>query len=95
MVRILDMAAVEPCRTFNLSRSFTILRSPRKVRLAAIHIRIPVNSRPNRVELVATVGVRGITNIAKILFSWSDFFQRIRRQNKIVNTVTLVRELRT
>ncbi|WP_163856257.1 exosporium protein C [Paenibacillus elgii] len=68
MVRILDKAAVEPRRTFNLSKSFTIPRSPRKVRLATIRIRIPVNSRPNRVELVATVGVRGITGIAQILF---------------------------
>ncbi|SCW86398.1 hypothetical protein SAMN04487970_10791 [Paenibacillus tianmuensis] len=68
MVRILDKAAVEPLQTFNLSRSFTIPRSPRKVRLATISIRIPVNARPNRVELVATVGVRGITGIAQILF---------------------------
>ncbi|GIP33760.1 exosporium protein C [Paenibacillus sp. J2TS4] len=69
MVRILDKAAVEPRRRFNLARSFTIRRSPGRSRLATIRIRIPVlNAQPNRVELVATVGVRGVTGIAQILF---------------------------
>ncbi|NRF94079.1 exosporium protein C [Paenibacillus frigoriresistens] len=69
MVRILDKQAVQPLRRFNLSRSFIIPRSPKRVSLASIRIRIPsVNAQPNRVELVATVGVRGITGIAQILF---------------------------
>ncbi|RAV09941.1 exosporium protein C [Paenibacillus contaminans] len=82
MVRILDKAAVEPLRRFNLARSFTIRFSPAKSRLATIRIRIPVlNAQPNRVELVATVGVRGVTGIAQILF-------RIFRDGKeIFNTV--------
>lgn len=68
MVRILDKAAVQPRSRFNLANSFIIRRSPARSRLATITIRIPVNAQPNRVELVATVGVRGITGIAQILF---------------------------
>jgi hypothetical protein len=67
-VRLLDKAAVQPRSRFNLATSFTIPRSPRRVTLATIRIRIPVLSQTNRVELVATVGVRGITGIAQILF---------------------------
>lgn len=82
MARVLDKAAVQPRRKFNLARAFTIRRSPGRSRLATIRIRIPaMNARPNRVELVATVGVRGITGIAQILF-------RIFRDGKeIFNTV--------
>ncbi|MDC0762861.1 exosporium protein C [Brevibacillus sp. AG] len=69
MARILDKAAVQPRRRFNLANSFTIRRSPGRSLLATIRIRIPSrHSQPNRVELVATVGVRGITGIAQILF---------------------------
>ncbi|MCM3698448.1 exosporium protein C [Paenibacillus macerans] len=68
MVRILDKAAVQPRSRFNLANSIIIRRSPGRSRLATITIRIPVNSQPNRVDLVATVGVRGITGIAQILF---------------------------
>lgn len=68
MVRILDKAAAQPLRRFNLANSFTIPRSPAMVRLATITIRIPVNAQPNRVELVATVGVQGVTGIAQIRF---------------------------
>ncbi|MGG4493786.1 exosporium protein C [Brevibacillus reuszeri] len=69
MARILDKAAVQPRSSFNLARSFTIRRSPGRSRLASIRIRIPaMNARPNRVELVASVGVRGITGIAQIRF---------------------------
>ncbi|NOU73994.1 exosporium protein C [Paenibacillus sp. LMG 31458] len=68
MVRILDKNAVQPLSRFNLSRSFMIPRSPKRVSLATIQLRIPANAQPNRVELVATIGVRGITGIAQILF---------------------------
>lgn len=68
VVRILDKAAVQPRRRFNLANSFIIRRSPARSRLATIIIRIPVNSQRNRVDLVATVGVRGVTGIAQILF---------------------------
>jgi hypothetical protein len=68
LVRVLDKAAVQPRSRFNLARSTIIPRSPQRLRLASITIRIPVNSQPNRVELVTTVGVRGVTGIAQILF---------------------------
>ncbi|MGD8188501.1 exosporium protein C [Brevibacillus ginsengisoli] len=69
MVRILDKAAVQPRRRFNLAKAVIIKRSPGRINLATIRIRIPVlNSQPNRVELVATVGVRGVTGIAQIRF---------------------------
>ncbi|NIK78006.1 hypothetical protein FHS15_003144 [Paenibacillus castaneae] len=68
MVRILDKAAVQPRRSFNLAKSFTIQRSPSRSGIAAIAIRIPVNSQPNRVDLVASVGVRGVTGIGQIRF---------------------------
>ncbi|MFD0715332.1 exosporium protein C [Paenibacillus sp. GCM10027626] len=69
MARILDKAAVSPRRTFNLAKSIIIRRSPGRSTLATIRIRIPVlNAQPNRVELVATVGVRGVTGIAQIRF---------------------------
>jgi len=52
-----------------MANSFTIRRSPARSVLAKIRIRIPsINAQPNRVELVATVGVRGVTGIAQILF---------------------------
>lgn len=68
MVRILDFNAVQPRNKFNLSRSFIIPQSPKRVSLAAIRIAIPAHSRSNRVKLVTTVGVRGVTGIAQILF---------------------------
>lgn len=68
MVRILDKAATQPLSTFNPARSFTIQRSPSKSGIAAIAIRIPVNSQPNRVDLVASVGVKGIRGIGQIRF---------------------------
>ncbi|ACT04837.1 hypothetical protein [Paenibacillus sp. JDR-2] len=81
MVRILDKAAVQPLRRFNLAKSFTIQSSPQKSGIATIAIRIPRNSQPNRVDLVASVGVRGVTGIGQILF-------RVFRGNKeIFNTL--------
>lgn len=68
MARILDKAAVQPLRRFNLAGAFMIQRSPSRSILARITLRIPANSQPNRVDLVATVGVRGVTGIAQILF---------------------------
>ncbi|TVX96720.1 exosporium protein C [Cohnella terricola] len=57
-----------PRRSFNLATSFVIRRSPARSQLATITLRIPTLSQPNRVDLVATVGVRGVTGIAQILF---------------------------
>ena len=81
MARILDKAAVQPRRRFSLVNSFMIRRSPSRTRIATIALRIPINSQPNRVDLVATVGVRGVTGIAQIRF-------RIFRDGReIFNTV--------
>ncbi|MGZ9582927.1 exosporium protein C [Paenibacillus marinisediminis] len=82
MVRILDYAAVQPLSRFNLSESFIIKQTPERSLLATIRIRIPSSdAQPNRVELVATVGVRGITGIAQILF------RIFRDEKEIFNTV--------
>ncbi|AUM64342.1 MULTISPECIES: hypothetical protein [Brevibacillus] len=69
MVRILDYNATQPLDRFDVAQSFTINSTPNRTDLANIKIRIPHSCAvPNRVELVATVGVRGITNISQILF---------------------------
>ncbi|GAB1157040.1 exosporium protein ExsC [Paenibacillus illinoisensis] len=80
MVRILDKAAVQSLSRFNPAKSFTIRRSPQKSGIASIAIRIPADSQPNRVDLVASVGVRGIKGIAQVRF-------RVFRDNtEIFNT---------
>ncbi|MCZ8511798.1 exosporium protein C [Paenibacillus filicis] len=69
MARILDYQAVEPLRRFNKAKSFIIPRSPKRARLASIQLRIPANaSLNNKVELIATVGVQGVTGIAQLVF---------------------------
>ncbi|WP_082053752.1 exosporium protein C [Gordoniibacillus kamchatkensis] len=84
MVRVLAKAAVEPRRRFNLSRATIIPHSPSRIRLATIRLTIPANSRPNRVELVATVGVRGVTGIAQIRFRiWRDGMQIFTAQQGV------------
>ncbi|WP_337034048.1 exosporium protein C [Paenibacillus illinoisensis] len=80
MVRILDKAAVQLRSRFNPAKSFTIRRSPQRSGIATIAIRIPADSQPNRVDLVASVGVRGIKGIAQVRF-------RVFRDNtEIFNT---------
>ena len=68
MVQIIDYQAAQPIRRFTPSRPTTIPRSPLRVSLATIRIRIPSGATINRVELIATVGVHGVTGIAQILF---------------------------
>ncbi|MED2126532.1 exosporium protein ExsC [Bacillus thuringiensis] len=49
--------------------TFAIPYSPNKVILANLKLRISSrDSRNNRVELIATVGVEGITEISQVLF---------------------------
>ncbi|HHX7189261.1 MULTISPECIES: exosporium protein ExsC [Bacillus] len=49
--------------------TFAIPSSPNKVILANLKLRISSrDSRNNRVELIATVGVEGITEISQVLF---------------------------
>ncbi|MEH7390707.1 exosporium protein C [Bacillus sp. JJ1503] len=69
MVQVLDYQATEPLSSFNPENAITIPQAPFKLLLASIQLNIPANaSRNNKVELVATVGVEGITNIAQIVF---------------------------
>jgi len=69
LASVLDKATAQPLSRFNLANSFTIRRSLARSVLATIRLTIPtVNAQPNRVELVATVGVRGVTGIAQIRF---------------------------
>ncbi|MGE7917222.1 exosporium protein C [Lysinibacillus xylanilyticus] len=69
MVQVLDYQATEPLSSFNPGNAFTIPQSPFRVVLASIQINIPATAtRNNRVELISTVGVEGITNISQIVF---------------------------
>ncbi|ERI09568.1 hypothetical protein [Aneurinibacillus aneurinilyticus] len=68
MKRILDYKATEPRRSFNVAQPTMIPLAPGRVRLASVRIMIPRNSSRNTVELVATVGVRGITGISQVRF---------------------------
>ncbi|MBW5447710.1 exosporium protein C [Cohnella sp. CFH 77786] len=68
MARLLNKSAVEPRRAFDLTTAYTIRRSPNTSLVASLVLTIPANAQPNRVELVATVGVRGVTGIAQVLF---------------------------
>jgi hypothetical protein len=56
-----------------------IPRSPGRALLATLNVSLP--RRANRVELIATVGVRGITGIAQVLF------RIFRDGDEIFNTV--------
>ncbi|CAH2715946.1 hypothetical protein BACCIP111895_03130 [Neobacillus rhizosphaerae] len=69
MVRIIDYQATEPVRKVNQIRPRNIPHSPKKVVLATIRITIPRNNaNNNHVELIATVGVRGVTGTSQLLF---------------------------
>ena len=83
MVQILDYQATEPLSSFNPDTAFPIPQAPFRVLLASIQINIPgTASRNNNVELLASIGVTGVTNISQIVF-------RIFRNGKeIYNTQT-------
>ncbi|MFJ8087948.1 exosporium protein C [Lysinibacillus sp. NPDC095746] len=69
MVQILDYQATEPLSTFNPETAFPIPQAPFKILLASIQINIPgTASRNNNVELLASIGVAGVTNISQIVF---------------------------
>ncbi len=81
--KVLDYKATEPRRKFNLATATTIPHSPSRIRLATIRLNIgnTVDVDDNRVELVASVGVRGISGISQILF------RIFRDGQEIFNTV--------
>ncbi|MDD1501334.1 exosporium protein C [Lysinibacillus sp. CNPSo 3705] len=69
MVQILDYQATEPLNTFNPETAFPIPQAPFKILLASIQINIPgTASRNNNVELLASIGVAGVTDISQIVF---------------------------
>ncbi|ANC08357.1 MULTISPECIES: exosporium protein ExsC [Bacillus cereus group] len=77
---IIDYQATQPLSKTG-ETTFAIPSSPNKAILANLKLRIPSrDSRNNRVELIATIGVDGITGTSQVLF-------RIFRDNiEIFNT---------
>lgn len=80
MTHIIDYQATQPINKTN-ETTFAIPASPDKAILATIKLKFSRrDSSNNRVELIATVGVKGITGISQVLF-------RIFRDNiEIFNT---------
>lgn len=79
MVHIIDYQATEPIRKVNNNNPTTI--SSRNSVLASIRITIPrEDANRNHVELIATVGVRGISGTSQILF------RILRDGNEIIRT---------
>jgi hypothetical protein len=69
MVQVLDYQAVEPLSSFNPSIGIPIPQAPFRILLASIQINIPSSaSGNNKVELISSVAVEGITNISQIAF---------------------------
>ncbi|MBP0723668.1 exosporium protein C [Bacillus sp. RG28] len=69
MGQVLDYQATQPLNGFDPGIAFPIPQTPDSALLASIQINIPSSSSMNnRVELISTVGVEGITNIAQIVF---------------------------
>lgn len=69
MIRILDYQASEPIRMVNNNNPIPIPQSPKKLLLASITITIPrKHAKNNHVELIATVGVKGINGTSQLLF---------------------------
>ncbi|MCM3737250.1 exosporium protein C [Bacillus cytotoxicus] len=69
MVRIIDYQATEPIRKIDETIAFVIPQSPQRVNLATLNVCIPKkNARENHVELNFTVGIKGILDIAQVVF---------------------------
>ncbi len=69
IVRIIDYQATEPLRKIDETKAFNIPQSPKKVKLAELRVHIPrKHVRENHVELIFTVGIKGITGIAQVVF---------------------------
>jgi hypothetical protein len=66
--RIIAYNAVEPRSTVNLNNPITIAHSPSRTTLANLRIVIPRGASRNKVELIGTVGVEGLTDIPQLLF---------------------------
>lgn len=69
MVRIIDYQATQPLRRVNNNNPTPIPHSPKKLVLASIRLMIPRrDENHNHVELIGTVGVRGLMGTSQILF---------------------------
>ncbi|MDR7240861.1 exosporium protein C [Neobacillus drentensis] len=90
MFRIIDYQATEPIRKVNNNNPFAIPHSPKRIVLASIRITVPRrNSNNNRVELIATVGVRGVRGTSQILFKiFRDGKEIFRAQEGIESDTT-------
>ncbi|MCJ8010079.1 exosporium protein C [Lederbergia wuyishanensis] len=68
MVSIIDYQATQPSRRVN-SVNIAIPQSPIRSVLATIRLTIPQsNATNNRVQLISSVGVRGVTGTSQLLF---------------------------
>ncbi|HFJ9270881.1 exosporium protein ExsC [Bacillus cereus] len=68
MTHIIDYQATQPISKTG-ETTFAIPASPNKAILANLKLRISSrDSRNNRVELIATIGVEGITETSQVLF---------------------------
>ncbi|NEU30554.1 exosporium protein C [bacterium LRH843] len=69
MFRIVDYQATQPVSKVNQITPIRIAHTPNRTTLATIDITIPrKNTMNNSVELIATVGVRGVTGTSQLLF---------------------------
>ncbi|MDR4947073.1 exosporium protein C [Neobacillus cucumis] len=69
MFRIIDFQATEPIRKVKNNKPVSIPHSPNLIVLTTINITVPRrNANNNSVELIATVGVRGVSDTSQILF---------------------------
>jgi hypothetical protein len=69
MFRIIDYKATEPVRKVDQFNPVVIPHSPERLTVAHIDITIPRrNANDNNVELIATVGLRGVTGTSQLLF---------------------------
>ncbi|WP_042351543.1 hypothetical protein [Bacillus massiliigorillae] len=69
MFKIIDYQATEPISMVNNNNPIPIAHSPQHSVLAAISICIPRrNSHHNHVQLIATLGLRGLVETSQILF---------------------------
>ena len=69
MFRIIDYKATEPVSKVDQISPKMIPHSPERLKVAHIDITIPRrNAKDNNVELIATVGLRGVTGTSQLLF---------------------------
>ena len=69
MFRIIDYKATEPIRKVDQFPPVVIPHTPERFKVAHIDITIPRrNANNNKVELIATVGLRGLSGTSQLLF---------------------------